>query len=375
MNTTKRNPLQRLSGLGQSVWLDYIERGFVRGGGLRQLILDDAVSGVTSNPAIFQKAIAEGAGYDEPIGRLTREGRSAEEIQDALTIEDVRDATDLFAQLYASAQGHDGFVSLEVSPHLARETERTYADAKRLWALVKRDNLMIKVPGTREGVPAVRRLIADGINVNITLLFSVDQYASVLEAYVAGLEARVAANQPVDRVASVASFFLSRIDSLVDEQLAARKDPSLKSLQGECAVACAQAAYAHYLSVIEGPRWQALAARGARPQRLLWASTGTKNPAYSDVKYVEALIAPDTVTTLPPETLAAYRDHGDPALRLPEAAPKAKARLADLAKQLGAVGIDWSTVGPKLEEQGLKKFVEPHESLLATLRSRMAALR
>jgi len=375
MSTTKHNPLQRLSALGQSVWLDYIERGFVRGGGLRQLILDDAVSGVTSNPAIFQKAIAEGAGYDEPIGRLTREGRSAEEIQDALTVEDVRDATDLFASLYASKQGHDGFVSLEVSPHLARETERTYADAKRLWTLVKRDNLMIKVPGTREGVPAVRRLIADGINVNITLLFSVDQYAAVLEAYVAGLEARVAANQPIERVASVASFFLSRIDSLVDEQLIARKDPSVKDLQGECAIACARGAYAHYLSVIEGPRWRALASRGARPQRLLWASTGTKNPAYSDVKYVEALIAPDTVTTLPPETLAAYRDHGEPALRLPEAAPRAKEQLAALAKRLGTVGIDWSAVGPKLEEQGLKKFVEPHESLLATLRTRMAALR
>lgn len=369
---TNANPLQRLPDFGQSVWLDYIERGFVNGGGLAKMIADDGVTGLTSNPAIFQKAIAEHETYDDSIRALAGQGRNVGEIHEALIIEDIRATADLLAPVYARTDGKDGFVSLEVSPHLARNTEGTYAEAHRLWTLVDRENLMIKVPGTREGIPAIQRLIADGINVNITLLFSVERYAAVLEAYVAGLEQRMNGSHPVARVASVASFFLSRIDTLLDPKIDASNDEAIKALRGESAIACARQAYAHYESVIASARWKKLAAAGARPQRLLWASTGTKDPTYSDVKYVEALIGPDTVTTLPPETLAAYRDHGQPAARLKDASAT---QLKVVEEQLQRLGITWEQVERSLEEDGIKKFVSPHDAILATLKDQIDKLR
>ena len=368
---SEKNPLRRLASLGQSVWLDFIERGFIRQGSLRRLIEEDAVSGVTSNPAIFQKAIAKNQSYEESIARELRAGHSVAQMHEALIIEDIIAAADELKSVYKKTDGADGFVSLEVSPLLARDTEGTYREAKQLWARVDRENLMVKVPGTAEGVSAIRRLIADGININITLLFSVDRYAEVHEAYLQGLEDRVRRNQPVDRIASVASFFLSRIDTLLDPKLERATDPEIKKLTGECALICARAAYANYCETVSSARWKALASRGAKPQRLLWASTGTKNPNYSDVKYVEALIGPDTVTTLPPETLDAYREHGDPAARL-DCSRHQDTAMAAMQGQLERAGVDWHAVAKELEEDGIKKFVAPHEAILATLSERIA---
>jgi len=366
--TSRCNPLLQLAAFGQSLWLDYIERGFVRGGQLVRLIVQDNVSGVTSNPAIFHQAITEHGTYDAAIEQLARAGLAAHEIQEALVIDDVRETADVLANVYERTRGRDGFVSLEVSPHFARDTEGTYWEAKRLWTLVRRDNLMIKVPGTKEGIGAIRSLIADGINVNVTLLFSVERYAAVADAYIAGLEDRIARQQPIERVASVASFFLSRIDTLIDRQLASLDELQLLTMRGEFAIAYARAAYLHFVFTTAGSRWRELALHGARTQRLLWASTGTKNPAYSDVKYVDALVGPDTVTTLPLETLCAYRDHGAPARRLGGRQPDLDAMLHRLAR----AGIDWEPLAAQLEEEGIRKFVEPHEATLAALRARLA---
>lgn len=368
------NPLKQLKSLGQSVWLDYIDRGLVRGGELARLIAEDGLSGVTSNPAIFHRALTSHGAYDEAIARLAREGLQAHEILETLVIEDIRDAADLLSATYTSTQGADGFVSLEVSPHFARDAEGTYWEAKRLWTLVNRENLMIKVPGTVEGLDAIRRLVAEGLNINITLLFSVERYAQVAEVYLGALERRVAAGLPVDRVASVASFFLSRIDTLIDERLASVTDPTITAWRGRCATQCAREAYLLFKSTLDTPRFGELAKRGARVQRLLWASTGTKNPAYSDVKYVEALVARNTVATMPPETLSAYRDHGRPALQLSAAANETSA-MDEMIERLAAAGIDWSTLGPQLEEEGIRKFIEPHEATLAALRARLKQLR
>ncbi|HEX7013120.1 MAG TPA: transaldolase [Steroidobacteraceae bacterium] len=364
------NPLRLLRQLGQSVWLDHIERGLILGGGLARLIEEDGVSGLTSNPAIFQKAFAGHEVYRASIESMARAGRKAEEVHEALIIEDIQAAADVLAPVYRDTQGRDGFVSLEVSPHLARDTEGTCSEAKRLWARVGRENLMIKVPGTIEGIEAVRRLTADGVNVNITLLFSVERYEAVAEAFMAGLEERLSRDLGIERIACVASFFLSRIDTLVDQRLEAVDDPEVKRLRGECAIACAREAYRRYRAIIASDRWRALEARGARSQRLLWASTSTKNPEYSDVKYVEALIGPDTITTVPPETLSAYRDHGDPKVRLTEPGPT----LATIVEALTAAGIDWSAVAPQLEADGIRKFIEPHEAALAALRKRIDTL-
>lgn len=369
------NPVRRLTQLGQSVWLDYIERGFTTSGELAGLIANDGVSGVTSNPAIFQKAFADGALYREPVGKLAREGLSAQQIQEALVIQDIRDAADVLAGVHSRSNGVDGYVSLEVSPHLARDAVGTCDEAKRLWALVDRQNLMIKVPGTVEGLIAVRQLIADGINVNVTLLFSVERYGRVAEAFISGLEARAAAGKDVVTVASVASFFLSRIDTIVDARIDATGDPQLAQLRGRLAIGCARAAYQHYRSIFAGSRWKSLLERGAHPQRLLWASTGTKDPAYSDVKYVEPLIGPETVTTVPPETLAAYRDHGQPEQRLSPSDSSAAQELDAMLHRLAAAGIDWRAIADELEEQGIRKFVEPHDAALGALRARIAEVR
>lgn len=357
------NPLLRLHEFGQSVWLDYIQRDLIENGGLERLIREDGLAGVTSNPAIFEKAIANGHEYQVPIRELACRGLTAAALYEALALEDVARAADLFRTLYEETQGGDGFVSIEVSPHLARDTGATIAEAQRLWAALGRPNVMIKVPATRESLPAIRTLIAAGVNVNVTLLFSVARYREVAEAWMAGLEDRVRSGAPLGRVASVASFFLSRIDTLVDKRLDKLGSGEAQALRGQAAVASARLAYQEYKRIMAEARWQALARQGARAQRLLWASTGTKDPAYSDLMYVEPLIGRETVNTLTPETLAAYRDHGDPAARLEDGIEAARS----LPLALRTLGIDLDEVARQLEEEGIRKFVEPYDKLLATL--------
>lgn len=364
--THPTNPLRRVHALGQSIWLDDIRRGWLRDGYLARLIADDLVAGVTSNPTIFAKSISEGAEYNQDIAKLARAGRSFAEIYETLALDDVQAAADLFRQTFSTMNGADGFVSLEVSPHLADDTKATIAEGLRLWRAFNRPNAMIKVPGTEAGLPAITELIAAGVNVNVTLLFSVDRYRAVVDAYLTGLEQRVKAGKPIDKVASVASFFLSRIDALVDAKLDALKTIEAKAMRGHAAIACARLAYQHYKQWTSSQRWQTLAASGAKPQRLLWASTSSKDPAYKDTMYVEALIAPNTVNTMPPATVDAYRDHGDPAVRIED-------NLADAAETvrlLRDLGIDSNVVGQQLEREGVKKFAEPFDALLATLQAR-----
>ena len=377
MSLAKENPLLKLEDCGQSIWLDYLRRGLITSGELKQLIEKDGLKGVTSNPSIFEKAIGGSHDYDEAIRNLAEGGRSAEEIYQALTVEDIHRAADLFRPLYDRLDGTDGFVSLEVSPHLARDTEGTMAEARRLWAAVDRPNLLIKVPGTPEGLPAIQQLISEGINVNVTLLFGVPRYAQVAAAYLTGLEMRLEQGQSIERVASVASFFLSRIDVLVDplleEKMQHRGQEAkvAEALHGQVAIASAKTAYEIYKTVYDSERFQVLAEHGARPQRLLWASTSTKNPAYSDVKYVEAVIGPKTVNTLPQETLNAYRDHGQPTARLEEGVEKAQELFHNLSK----LGIDLDEVTQQLEDEGIEKFNRPFDKLMQTLEEeRVAAL-
>ena len=363
------NPLTQLAVLGQSVWLDYIRRQLLTSGELQRLIGEDSLAGMTSNPTIFDQAITGSHDYDEELRALARAGKPAQEIYETLGVQDVQTAADLFRPVYDRTNGRDGFVSLEVSPRLARATEPTITEARRLWHKVDRPNIFIKVPGTREGAPAIRELIGEGINVNVTLLFGLPSYRRSAEAYIAGIEARLARNEPVQHVASVASFFLSRIDVLVDDMLEARARDGgpqagiAKALRGQVAIASAKAAYLIWKELFEGERFRKLAAHGARPQRLLWASTGTKNPAYSDVKYVEDLVGPDTVNTMPPETLRAYRDHGEPRVRLQEGAVEARRVL----EQLAPAGIDLDQVTQRLEDEGVEKFIKPFDHLLETI--------
>ena len=313
------NPVKALENHGQAVWLDFLARGFVAKGDLKQLIDSDGVKGVTSNPAIFEKAIGSSDEYDGSIAKALRKGdRPVADLFEAVAVEDIQNAADVLRPVYDATGGGDGYVSLEVSPYLANDTRGTVTEAKRLWKDVNRKNLMVKVPATAEGLPAIEALIAKGISINITLLFSQKVYRAVAEAYIAGLEKLVAGGGDPSRVASVASFFVSRIDSSVDKQLdekiAKANDPSekerLAALKGKVAIANAKMAYQDYKKLFAGPRWEKLAARGAKPQRLLWASTGTKNKDYSDVLYVEELIGPNTINTVPPATLDAFRDHG-----------------------------------------------------------------
>lgn len=375
MSALYGNRLRRLEAFGQSLWLDCIERALLINGELERLIRDDGISGVTTNPAIFEKAIAQHAEYDAAIALFARYGLGAQGIYEMLAIEDVRRAADMLCDVYETSCrrkccGRDGYVSLEVSPHLAYDTDAMVAEAKRLWNCVERPNMMIKVPATRAGLPAIRQLIAAGINVNATLLFGVARYREVAESYLAGLEDRLVNGGAIGHVASVASFFLSRIDTLVDSFLDQDNRAQARELRGQTAIACARLAYQEYQGLVRSARWQALAAHGAHPQRLLWASTSTKDQAYDDVMYVEAMIGPDTVNTLPPETLAAYRDHGDPVLRLEEHLNVTRA----LPGQLAAFGIDLDAVSDELERQGVQKFIEPYERLLATLARRASEL-
>ena len=376
MKAIKENSLLKLEHFGQSIWMDFIRRGTIVSGELKQLIEEDGLGGVTSNPSIFEKAIAESHDYDEAIRALTLEGKSVDQIYAALTVEDIQRTADLFRPVYDRLNGADGFVSLEVSPYLAHDTAATIADARRLWAAVARPNAMIKVPGTIEGLPAIQQLIGEGINVNITLLFGLPRYRHVAEAYLAGLETLAAQGKPLRSVASVASFFLSRIDVLLDpalEKLIAT-DKSKADLagqfRGQVAILSAKAAYEIYKENFASERFRKLKAQGARTQRLLWASTSTKNPAYNDLKYMEALIGPETVDTVPLETLAAYRDHGDPALRLADGVANASRTL----RRLGEVGIDLDATTQQLEDEGVRKFAEAFDVLMKTLKEKQAQI-
>ena len=368
----KNNSLKQLGTLGQSIWLDYIRRDLIAGGGLRHLIEEDGLRGMTSNPSIFEKAIVDSHDYDEDIRAMALEGKDAAAIYETLSQRDVQSAADEFRPLYDKTDGNDGYVSLEVNPHLAHDTNKTMEEALRLWAALKRPNVLIKVPATADGLPAIQQLISEGVSVNVTLLFGLPRYRQVVEAYIAGIEARAAQGKPVNHVASVASFFISRIDALVDpllEKLIAQGGKAAdlaKKLRGQVAIASAQMAYQIYKEIFGSDRFRKLAAMGAAVQRLLWASTSTKNPDYSDVKYVEALIGPDTVNTAPLETLDAYRDHGEPKARLEQDIKDARRVLVRLAE----LGINIDTVTRQLEDEGVEKFNKPFDKLMETLAQR-----
>jgi len=364
-----KNRVSRISDFGQSIWLDYIRRNFILSGELKKMIDEDGLKGVTSNPAIFEEAIAKSNDYKETLTAMAKTDISANDMFWSIAIEDVQNAAGLFTAVYEKTNRLDGYVSLEVSPNLALDTERTIAEAHALWKAVNRKNVMIKVPGTKEGLPAIEELISEGINVNVTLLFGLDRYRQVAEAYIAGLEKRAKDGKPLHNVASVASFFLSRIDATVDpmlEELAKKNDEKsivASRLTGKVAIACAKAAYQVYKEVFGSERFRALEAMGAKPQRLLWASTGTKNKAYSDVMYVDELIGSDTVNTVPTQTLNAYRDHGNPAARLEENIKETQLVL----QQLRELGIDLKLVSEKLEDEGIQKFIQPFEHLLQVI--------
>ena len=362
------NPLVRLGALGQSPWYDFITRDLIGSGTLGKLIAGDGLLGMTSNPTIFEKAIASSADYDADIRRATAAGLTAAAIFEQLAVADVQAACDAFLPVYRATGGRDGLVSLEVSPTLAHDTAGTTADAKRLWAAVGRPNAMIKIPGTVGGLPAITESIAGGLNVNVTLLFAVDRYEAVIDAYLSGLEQRVAAGLPIAGIGSVASFFVSRVDGRIDPMLDQIGDP--KGIRGTIAIANAGAAYAAFERSLKSPRWQALVRHGASRQRPLWASTGTKDPRYSDTYYVEALVAQDTVNTLPPDTFRAYQDHGNPAIRIRTAIETGPARLAALSE----VGIRLQDVTDFLEADGVTKFSVSYQSLLGGIESKMGAL-
>ena len=365
------NPLLELIEHGQSFWIDNLTRTMIRGGDLKRRVDEEGLRGVTSNPAIFSKAMSEGEAYDEQIRELVAAGLSVSEIYEELVVTDIQGACDVLRPVYDSSDGADGFVSLEVSPYLAHDTEATLEEARRLFQAVDRPNVLIKIPGTPAGTPAIEQALYEGLNVNITLLFSNDAYQAVAEAYVRALERRLDEGKPVDRVASVASFFLSRIDVLSDELLNHRIRPRVTSsegprpelLLGKVAVANAKLAYERFKGIFAGDRWQRLADAGARVQQVLWASTSTKNPLYSDVKYVEPLIGPHTVNTMPDRTIAAFADHGVVADTVEEGVEEARRILADLAE----VGIDLDRVTDQLIEEGIRKFVDPYDKLMGVL--------
>jgi transaldolase len=362
------NPLVRLGELGQSPWYDYITRDLITSGELARLIGEDGLRGMTSNPTIFEKAIAGSRLYDHDIRAQADAGRGPQEIFEHLAVADVRSACDAFSAVYEASGGSDGLVSLEVSPTLANDTAATIHEAERLWRSVDRPNAMIKIPGTPEGLPAITHCIAAGVSVNVTLLFSIERYGEVIEAFLAGLERRLEGGLPLRPIASVASFFVSRVDGKVDPLLDRLGDPA--GLRGRIAIANACAAYRLFEWSLGTPRWDRLAKAGARPQRPLWASTSTKDPRYPDVHYVEALIAPRTVNTLPPETFAAYRDHGRPTVRIHEG----MAEAPGLLKALAELGVDLAAITRELETDGVAKFAASYASLLAGIEAKAGAL-
>jgi transaldolase/glucose-6-phosphate isomerase len=351
--------LHAVADLGQAIWLDYIRRSFITSGDLQALV-EDGLRGVTSNPTIFEKAIAGSTDYDDALRRLVDEGKTVEEIYEALALDDIQRAADLLRPVYEQTNGADGYVSLEVSPNLADDTEGTIAEARRLFAALDRPNVMIKVPATPAGVPAIQALIGEGVNVNVTLIFSMAQYEAVAEAYVAGLEKLAAAGGDVSQVASVASFFVSRVDTAVDRAL---EEVGEAELQGQIAIANSRVAYARFREIFSGARWERLVRKGARVQRVLWASTSTKNPLYPDTLYVDSLIGPHTVNTVPPATLNAFRDHGVVAPTLEAGLDEARARVARLAD----LGVDLDGITQRLQDEGVAKFARSFESLMATI--------
>ncbi len=355
-----KNRVKQIHDFGQSIWLDFIDRKIMDSGDLKRLIEEDGIRGITSNPAIFEKAISSSDDYKDDIAKLTEKEWSNEAIFYGVAVDDIKRAADMLKPLYEESEGGDGYVSLEVSPHLARNTEGTAQQAFELWKTVRKENVMIKIPGTAEGLIAIRRATREGINVNVTLLFGLLRYEAVTDAYISGLEDRLKNNQPIDHVASVASFFLSRIDVLVDPLL---EEKGLGHLKGEVAIASAKKAYEIYQRVFTSDRFKKLEDKGAMPQRLLWASTGSKDPAFSDVKYVEALIGPDTVDTIPMETLEAFRDHGVAANTLGKGLEHATKVLEDIKQ----AGIDIDAITQQLEEEGIEKFNKPYDKLLGAI--------
>src|SRR5262252_2266187 len=368
MATKGANPLKGLLAYGQSPWLDFIRRNILLNGDLKKMIANDGLRGMTSNPAIFEKAITAGDDYNDIIKAPDAKSSTAMALYEKIAIRDVQDAADIFSSVYEETKGRDGFVSLEVSPNLAFDTQATLDEARRLWKAVNRPNIMIKIPGTPQGLPAIREALEEGININITLLFAQSAYEQVAEAYIAALEARVAKGQDVSHIASVASFFVSRIDSLVDSTIDTKlktetdsaKKALLESLRGKVAIANARRTYAKYQEIIATPRWKALAAKGAQTQRLLWASTSTKNPKYRDVLYVEELIGADTVDTVHPATFDAFREHGKLRESLTEDVAGAAKHMEDLAK----VGISMKEVTDKLLADGVRLFADAFRTLL-----------
>ena len=366
------NRIAELHSLGQSIWYDNIERKLLENGELAGLIKRGDIRGVTSNPSIFNKAIGKTNDYNDVLKSLAHDGMSAEEIFYELAVEDIRSAADLFRDLYDQTGGADGFVSLEVSPTLAHDAEKTALEVKRLWDWVNRPNLMVKIPATIEGLSAIRKSIAAGINVNVTLIFSLVRYAAVIDAFMSGLEDRLAAGQPVDSIASVASFFVSRVDTKVDKQLeeivknGGADASKANRLLGKAAIANARLAYELFLETVNSDRFKKIEREGGQKQRPLWASTSTKNPAYRDVVYVEELIGPHTVNTMPPQTLDAFRDHGESAVTITRDTKLAHQEIADIE----ALGIAMSTVTKELEDEGVKAFADAFEDLLKTIEER-----
>jgi transaldolase len=372
-----KNRLQELHDVGQSIWLDSIDRRILHDGELDRRIREDALTGMTSNPTIFQKALASSNAYDDQIISAEEDGLTSWELFELLETTDVRDACDSFAGVYSSTRGADGYVSIEISPGVSHNADAAVEEARRLWKTVDRPNVMVKVPGTVEGAVAVRRLIAEGINVNITLLFAIEAHDRVIEAYMAGLEDRVKARQPIDGLASVASFFVSRVDTEIDKRLdamIAKAQPAekerLQLLKGRAAIANAKLAYRLFRQKFSGPRWEALAKQGARVQRPLWASTSTKNPAYRDVMYVEELIGPDTVDTMPPATIEAFADHGV----VEKTVDKRVAVAEGLLKEIEAAGISVREVTEKLLVDGIASFQKSFDELIAGLESKIGSL-
>lgn len=371
-NAKGTNPLKALLSYGQSMWLDYIRRDLITSGKLKTMIDDDGLRGMTSNPSIFEKAIADSHLYDDMLKSLgSRADLDATSRYEQIAVRDIQDVADVLRPVYQSSEFRDGYVSFEVSPLLALETQKTIDEGRRLWKTVNRENVMIKVPGTAEGLPAIRQLIGEGININVTLLFAQEVYEKVAEAYIAGLEDLAKRGGNLKQMAGVASFFISRIDTLVDsmieDKLKAAKDAQtqglLKSLLGKVAIANGKLTYQRYQRIFSGPRWEALASKGAQTQRVLWASTSTKNPAYRDVMYVEDLIGPDTVDTMPPATIDAFRDHGRLRNSLTEDVAGAQKVMDDLAK----AGISIKEVTTKLTTDGVKLFADAFSKLLAAV--------
>ena len=372
-----KNRLQELHDAGQSIWLDSIDRRILHDGELDRRVREDALTGMTSNPTIFQKALASSNAYDDQIIEAEQKGPTTWQLFELLETTDVRDACDHFAAVYSSTRGGDGYVSIEVSPGVSHSADATIEEARRLWKTVDRPNVMVKVPGTAEGAVAVRRLIAEGINVNITLLFAIQAHERVIEAYMAGLEDRVKARQPIDGLASVASFFVSRVDTEIDKRLdalIAKASPAekerLKMLKGRAAIANAKLAYRLFRQKFAGPRWEALVKQGARVQRPLWASTSTKNPEYRDVMYVEELIGPDTVDTMPPATIEAFRDHGV----VEKTVDRKVAAAEGLLKEIEAVGISMKDVTEKLLVEGIASFQKSFDELIGGLEAKIGSL-